>query len=374
MSTETANKGLEGVVALSSSVSSIVDGVLTYRSYDIDDLAENTTFEEVIYLLLNDDLPTQAQLDQLNQELNAARPVDPAFLEVLKQFPIAHSPMERLRTGISLLGLYDNESEDNSEAANRRKAIRLIAQMPTVIAAQERIRRGKAPVEPKPNLSTAASFLQMMHNADPDPVAVEALDKALILHADHELNASTFAARQTVSTLADIYSAVTSAVGTLKGPLHGGANEQVIRTLQKIGEVSNVEAFLVDALDHKERIMGFGHRVYKDGDPRAKHLKKMSYELGKMNGEMKWYEMSDMLEHAMLEKKGMKPNVDFYSASVYFVLGIPVDLYTPIFALSRISGWVAHILEQYENNRLIRPRADYTGPAPRVSKPIAERG
>jgi len=374
MSTETANKGLEGVVALSSSVSSIVDGVLTYRSYDIDDLAENTTFEEVIYLLLNDDLPTQAQLDQLNQELNAARPVDPAFLEVLKQLPIAHSPMERLRTGISLLGLYDNESEDNSEAANRRKAIRLIAQMPTVIAAQERIRRGKAPVEPKPNLSTAASFLQMMHNSDPDPVAVEALDKALILHADHELNASTFAARQTVSTLADIYSAVTSAVGTLKGPLHGGANEQVIRTLQKIGEVSNVEAFLVDALDNKERIMGFGHRVYKDGDPRAKHLKKMSYELGKMNGEMKWYEMSDMLEQAMLEKKGMKPNVDFYSASVYFVLGIPVDLYTPIFALSRISGWVAHILEQYGNNRLIRPRADYTGPAPRVSKPIAERG
>ncbi|PIQ25562.1 citrate synthase [bacterium (Candidatus Blackallbacteria) CG17_big_fil_post_rev_8_21_14_2_50_48_46] len=374
MSTETANKGLEGIVALSSSVSSIVDGVLTYRGYNIDDLAENTTFEEVIYLLLNDDLPTQAQLDELNQQLNDARPVEAAFLEVLKQLPITHSPMERLRTGISLLGLYDNESEDNSTEANRRKAIRLIAQMPTVIAAQERIRRGKAPVAPKPGLSTAASFLQMMHDSDPDPIAVEALDKALILHADHELNASTFAARQTVSTLADIYSAVTSAVGTLKGPLHGGANEQVIRTLQKIGEVSKVAAFLNDALENKERIMGFGHRVYKDGDPRAKHLKKMSYELGKMNGEMKWYEMSDLLEKDMLEKKGMKPNVDFYSASVYFVLGIPIDLYTPIFALSRISGWVAHILEQYGNNRLIRPRADYTGPVSRVSKPIAERG
>jgi citrate synthase len=373
MSTETANKGLEGIVALSSSVSSIVDGVLTYRGYNIDDLAENTTFEEVVYLLLNEDLPNQAQLDQLNQELNAARPVAPEFLEVLKQLPITHSPMERLRTGISLLGLYDNESEDNSPEANRRKAIRLIAQMPTVIAAQERIRRGKAPVSPKANQSTAASFLQMMHNSDPDPVAVEALDKALILHADHELNASTFAARQTVSTLADIYSAVTSAVGTLKGPLHGGANEQVIRTLQKIGEVSNVEPFLDHALEHKERIMGFGHRVYKDGDPRAKHLKKMSFELGKMNGEMKWYEMSDILERLMFEKKGMKTNVDFYSASVYFVLGIPVDLYTPIFALSRISGWVAHILEQYGNNRLIRPRADYTGPISRVSKPIAER-
>ena len=374
MSSETANKGLEGIVALSSSVSSIVDGVLTYRGYNIDDLAENTTFEEVIYLLLNDDLPTQAQLDELQQQLSDARPVSEAFLEVLKQFPITHSPMERLRTGISLLALYDNESEDNAAEANRRKAIRLIAQMPTVIAAQERIRRGKAPVAPKPGLSTAASFLQMMHNSDPDPVAVEALDKALILHADHELNASTFAARQTVSTLADIYSAVTSAIGTLKGPLHGGANEQVIRTLQKIGEVSKVEAFLNDALDNKERIMGFGHRVYKDGDPRAKHLKKMSHELGKMNDEMKWYEMSDMLETFMLEKKGMKPNVDFYSASVYFVLGIPVDLYTPIFALSRISGWIAHILEQYGNNRLIRPRADYTGPVHRVSKPIAERG
>lgn len=374
MSSETANKGLEGVVALSSSISSIVDGVLTYRGYNIDDLAENTTFEEVVYLLLNDDLPTQSQLDQLQQQLSDARPVSAEFLEVLKQFPITHSPMERLRTAVSLLGLYDNESEDNSKEANFRKSIRLIAQMPTIIAAQERIRRGKAPVAPTPGLSTAASFLQMMHDSDPDPVAVKALDKALILHADHELNASTFAARQTVSTLADIYSAVTSAVGTLKGPLHGGANEQVIRTLQKIGEVSQVEAFLTAALENKERIMGFGHRVYKDGDPRAKHLKKMSYELGKMNGEMKWYEISDKLETFMLEKKGMKPNVDFYSASVYFVLGIPVDLYTPIFALSRISGWVAHILEQYENNRLIRPRADYTGPVHRVSKPIAERG
>lgn len=374
MTNTTANKGLEGIVALSSSISSIEDGVLTYRSYNIDDLAENTTFEEVVYLLLHDDLPTQSQLDELQQQLDAARAVPEAFLDTLASFPKKALPMERLRTAVSLLSMYDNEAEDNSEAANRRKSIRLIAQMPTIIAAQERLRRGKQPVAPKAGMSTAASFLYMMHDKDPDPVAVESLDKALILHADHELNASTFAARQTVSTLSDIYSAITSAIGTLKGPLHGGANEQVIRTLHEIDQPENVEGFLKEALGQKERIMGFGHRVYKDGDPRAKHLKEMSRRLGEMTGETKWYVMSDMLEKAMLESKGLKPNVDFYSASVYFVLGIPVDLYTPIFALSRISGWAAHCLEQYHNNRLIRPRADYTGPAPRQSKPIAERG
>lgn len=374
MTNSLANKGLEGVVALTSSVSSIVDGVLTYRGYDIDDLAENTTFEEVVYLLLHDDLPTQSQLNALQQELEAARPLSQEILNTLAGFPKKALPMERLRTAVSVLGMHDPESEVNSPEANYRKSIRLIAQMPTLIAAQERLRRGKAPVAPKPGLSTAASFLQMMHDKDPDPIAVNALDKALILHADHELNASTFATRQTVSTLSDIYSAITSAVGTLKGPLHGGANEQVIRTLQRIESVENVEPFLDQALAGKERIMGFGHRVYKDGDPRAKHLKEMSRQLGELTGETKWYVMSDQLETAMVEKKGLKPNVDFYSASVYFVLGIPIDLYTPIFALSRISGWCAHALEQYENNRLIRPRAEYTGPVSRVSKPIAERG
>lgn len=374
MTNSLANKGLEGVVALTSSVSSIVDGVLTYRGYDIDDLAENTTFEEVVYLLLNDDLPTQSQLNQLQQELEAARPLSQEILDTLAAFPKKSLPMERLRTAVSVLGLHDPESEDNSPEANRRKSIRLIAQMPTIIAAQERLRRGKSPVAPKAGLTTAASFLQMMHDKDPDPVAVNALDKALILHADHELNASTFATRQTVSTLSDIYSAITSAVGTLKGPLHGGANEQVIRTLQRIESPENIESFLSQALENKERIMGFGHRVYKDGDPRAKHLKEMSRQLGELIGDTRWYAMSDMLENFMVEKKGLKPNVDFYSASVYFVLGIPIDLYTPIFALSRISGWCAHALEQYGNNRLIRPRAEYTGPVERVSKPIAERG
>ncbi|HEY9840097.1 MAG: citrate synthase [Candidatus Sericytochromatia bacterium] len=373
MTSTTANKGLEGVVALSSSISSIVDGVLTYRGYNIDDLAENTTFDEVVYLLLNQDLPTQSQLDELAQQLDAERALPAEMLATLASFPKKALPMERLRTAVSLLSMYDDESEDNSAEANRRKSIKLIAKLPTIIAAQERLRRGKQPVEPKPGMTTAASFLYMMHDKDPDPVAVESLDKALTLHADHELNASTFAARQTVSTLSDMYSAITSAVGTLKGPLHGGANEQVIRTLHEIGTPDQVESFLEDALARKEKIMGFGHRVYKDGDPRAKHLKEMSRRLGEMIGETKWYEMSDKLEHLMVEKKGLKPNVDFYSASVYHALGIPVDLYTPIFALSRVSGWVAHCLEQYGNNRLIRPRADYTGPVDRHSKPIAER-
>lgn len=373
MTNSTANKGLEGIVALTSSVSSIVDGVLTYRGYNIDDLAVNTTFEEVVYLLLNDDLPNQSQLDELKQQLDAERAIPDEVIDLFRAFPKKSLPMEKLRSAVSVLGMFNSESEDISTQTSRHNAIRLIAQMPTIIAAQERLRRGKAPVAPKAGMSTAEAFLYMVHDKDPDPVAVDALDKALILHADHELNASTFAARQTVSTLSDMYSAITSAVGTLKGPLHGGANEQVIRTLQKIESVAATESFLNAALERKERIMGFGHRVYKDGDPRAKHLKEMSHKLGELHGEMKWYEMSDKLETMMFDKKGMKPNVDFYSASVYFVLGIPIDLYTPIFAMSRVSGWCAHVLEQYENNRLIRPRADYTGPVNQVSKPISER-
>lgn len=373
MSNETANKGLEGIVALSSSVSSIVDGVLTYRGYNIDDLTDNTSFEEVVYLLLNDDLPNQSQLDEFKAELSAHRALPAEVIESFKHFPKNAFPMARLRTAISLLGLYDADAEDRSPEANRRKAVSLIAKMPTIIAAQERLRRGKAAVAPQGGMSTAEAFLYMMHDKAPDEVAVKALDKALILHADHELNASTFASRQTVSTLSDIYSAITSAVGTLKGPLHGGANEQVIRTLHKIGSLDNVEPFLTDALERKERIMGFGHRVYKDGDPRAKHLKEMSRQLGELTGESKWYEMSVKLNDLMVERKGLKPNVDFYSASVYYVLGIPTDLYTPIFAMSRVSGWCAHVLEQFENNRLIRPRAEYVGPESRSSKPLAER-
>lgn len=371
--TETANKGLEGIVALTSSVSSIVDGVLTYGGYDIDDLTDNTTFEEVVYLLIHGDLPNQAQLDTLKKELDEARALPEDVLHAFKAYPKKALPMEKLRTAVSLLGMYDEEANDMAPEANYRKAIRLIAQTPTIIAAQERLRRGKAPVAPKPGMTTAESFLYMMHDQTPDQVAVDALDKALILHADHELNASTFAARQTASTLSDMYSAITSAIGTLKGPLHGGANEQVMRTLLAIGTVDNVGPYLESALERKERIMGFGHRVYKDGDPRAKHLKAMSKALGELTGQTQWYEMSVKLNDLMVEKKGLKPNVDFYSASAYYALGISLDLYTPIFAMSRVSGWCAHVLEQLANNRLIRPRAEYIGETHRTVKPIADR-
>ena len=370
--TETANKGLEGIVALTSSVSSIVDGVLTYGGYNIDDLTDNTSFEEVVYLLIHGDLPNQSQLDTLKKQLDEERALPEAALKAFKDFPKKALPMEKLRTAVSLLGMYDAESNETSES-NYRKAVRLIAQTPTIIAAQERLRHGQAPVAPKPGMTTAESFLYMMHDKTPDQVAVDALDKALILHADHELNASTFAARQTASTLSDMYSAITSAIGTLKGPLHGGANEQVMRTLLAIGTVDNVDSYLDAALERKERIMGFGHRVYKDGDPRAKHLKAMSKALGELNGDTKWYDMSVKLNDLMVDKKGLKPNVDFYSASAYYALGIPLDLYTPIFAMSRVSGWCAHVLEQLANNRLIRPRAEYIGETHRSVKPIAQR-
>lgn len=373
MSSDVTDKGLEGVVALSSSVSSIVDGVLTYRGYNIDDLTEHTTYEEVAYLLLHDDLPNASQLAEFKNALNQRRAVPAAALKTFHDFPKAAQPMEMLRTAVSLLGMFDSSSNDVDLPSVREKSLRLVAQFPTLIAALDRIRRGKEPVAPHPTLDTAANFLYMMHGIEPDKVAVEALDKALILHADHELNASTFAARQTVSTLADIYSAVTTAIGTLKGPLHGGANEAVIRMLKEIGSPDKLDAYLDNALEKKVKIMGFGHRVYKDGDPRAKHLKKMSKELGALIGQTQWYEMSERLEALILERKGLKANVDFYSASVYHSLGISIDLYTPIFALSRISGWLAHILEQYGNNRLIRPRADYTGPVHRTVKPISER-
>jgi citrate synthase len=249
-----------------------------------------------------------------------------------------------------------------SEQANIRKSIRLQAQIPTIIAAFGRIRAGKEPIAPKKNVSVAHNFLYMLTGKEPEAIAIEALDKALVLHADHELNASTFAARVTVATLSDIYSGITSAIGALKGPLHGGANEAVMAMLEEIGSEANVESYIKNQLDNKKKIMGFGHRVYRNGDPRAKHLQKMSEELGKITGNMKWYNMSIQIEEIVTGSKGLKPNVDFYSASVYTSLEIPRDLFTPIFAISRLSGWTAHILEQYTDNRLIRPRAEYVGP------------
>ncbi len=368
----TLTKGLEGIVATTSTISSIIDGVLTYRGYDIDDLAENASYEEVIYLLWFGKLPKKAELDHLYRQLNESAAIPEAIYALLK-CPEGSNSMAVLRSAVSYLAVFDSEANDMSESANIRKAIRLQAQLPTIIAAFARIREGLKPVSPKGKGSIAENFLYMLTGQDPDKVAIEALDKSLVLHADHELNASTFAARVTVATLSDIYSGVTSAIGALKGPLHGGANEAVMAMLEEIGTANNVEAYISGKLNNKEKIMGFGHRVYKNGDPRAKHLAGMSQQLGKITGNMNWYNMSIKIEEMVTGLKGLKPNVDFYSASVYTSLEIPRDIFTPIFAISRVSGWTAHILEQYQNNRLIRPRADYVGPTNQKYVPIDKR-
>lgn len=367
-------RGLEGVVATTSSVSSIIDGVLTYRGFDIDDLANNASFEEVIFLLWNGRLPKEEELKQLTEELANYAEVPQGVIDQMKMYPIDQvHPMAALRTAISILGLYDTEADDQSEEANRRKALKLQAQVQTIVTAFSRIREGKEPVAPRKDLGFAANFLYMLTGEEPDAIAINAFNKALVLHADHELNASTFTARVCVATLSDMYSGVVAAIGALKGPLHGGANERVMAMLMEIGDVDNVEPYIMNALSNKVKIMGFGHRVYKDGDPRAKHLKEMSKQLTSITGETKWYEMSVKINDIVTNEKGLLPNVDFYSASVYHSLGIKHDLFTPIFAISRMSGWIAHILEQFSNNRLIRPRAEYIGPDKQVYVPIDER-
>ncbi len=371
--TMTATKGLEGIVAAASSISSIIDGVLTYRGINIDDLAENASFEEVAYLLWYGKLPNRSEIETLQKQLDEYAVVPNEVLEGMKLYPKNTNSMAALRTAISSLALYDQAANDMSPEANQLKAIKLQAQLPAVVAAFSRIREGKEPVAPQKGVSIAHNFLYMLSGNEPSDVAVKALDQALVLHADHELNASTFAARVTVATLSDIYSGITSAIGALKGPLHGGANEAVMVMLEEIGSFANVEGYINNALANKQKIMGFGHRVYKNGDPRAKHLQKMSRELGKLRGNMELYEMSVKIEELVTGQKGLKPNVDFYSASVYTALEIPRDLFTPIFAISRLSGWSAHILEQYQDNRLIRPRADYVGPVNAKYVPIEQR-
>ncbi|MGK8830610.1 citrate synthase [Bacillus paranthracis] len=370
----TVIRGLEGVVATTSSVSSIIDDTLTYVGYNIDDLAENATFEEVVYLLWHRKLPNEQELAKFNEIVSEYYKVPGEILAYLKQvdLKIAH-PMSVLRTAISMLSLYDESAETMDEKSNYLKAVKLQAQVGTLVAAYARIRKGLDVVEPRNDLSLAANFLYMLNDREPNEVEIEAFDKALVLHADHELNASTFTARVCVATLSDVYSGITAAIGALKGPLHGGANENVMKMLTEIGEEENVESYIHNALQNKVKIMGFGHRVYEQGDPRAKHLREMSKRLCVLLGEEKWYNMSIKIEDIVTKEKGLPPNVDFYSASVYHCLGIDHDLFTPIFAISRMSGWLAHILEQYENNRLIRPRADYNGPTHQVYVPIAQR-
>ncbi|MFD1927152.1 citrate synthase [Sporosarcina siberiensis] len=370
----TSSKGLEGIVATQSAISSIIDDTLTYVGYDIDDLAYNASFEEVVYLLWHKKLPNKEELTQLKKQLADNMSLPQEVLNHFKTYPINEvHPMAALRTAVSLLGLYDKDAEVMSDESNYEKAISLQAKIATLVTAFARIRKGQEPVAPKSELGYAENFLYMLSGKLPEAIEIEAFDKALVLHADHELNASTFTARVCVATLSDMYSGVTAAIGALKGPLHGGANEQVMKMLMEIGSEDKAEAYILEKLANKEKIMGFGHRVYRLGDPRAKHLRDMSKQLTTLSGEEKWYNISLKVEEVFTAEKNLPPNVDFYSASVYHSLGIDHDLFTPIFAVSRISGWIAHILEQYENNRLIRPRAEYNGPGMQKYIPIEER-
>jgi citrate synthase len=371
-----AKAGLEGIVAAQSRISDVNgdEGTLIYSGYDIHDLAEHSTFEEVVYLLWNGELPTRDALEELKQQMNAEPALPAGILDLINAIPKGANPMDMLRTVVSALSFYDPDGGDMSPGANQRKAIRLTAKFPTIVTAFQRVRSGQKPVEPRKDLSIAGNFLFTLRGEAPDEVSTRTMDVALILHADHEFNASTFAARVTAATLSDMYSAIVSAIGTLKGPLHGGANESVIKNLLEIGSVDKVEPWLKQAFEEKRKIMGFGHRVYHTEDPRATHLREMSRQLGERTGEKKWYEMSRKMEEVMMREKHLNPNVDFYSATTYYALGIPTDLFTPIFASSRISGWTAHVLEQYKNNRLIRPRAEYVGPRGLKYVPISERG
>lgn len=373
-------KGLEGVVVAESALSHINgdEGKLIYRGYTIEDLARGASYEEVLYLLWHGELPTRDELDTFSDEMSEAREVDDGVMETVRELAESGSePMGALRTAVSMLATYDPDDAESDPAdreANLRKGRRITAKIPTILAAFTRIRNGDEPVEPRTDLGHAANFLYMLNDEEPDDVLADVFDQALVLHADHGLNASTFSAMVTASTLADLHSAVTSAIGTLSGSLHGGANANVMRMLKEVDDSDRDATEWIDnALDEGRRVAGFGHRVYNVKDPRAKILSEQSEELGEAAGDTKWYEMSVAIEEYMKEEKGLAPNVDFYSASTYYQMGIPIDIYTPIFALSRVGGWIAHVLEQYDDNRLIRPRAKYTGDKDLEFVPIDER-
>ena len=359
--------GLEGVVVAESEIS-YVDGQagkLVYRGYVIEDLAEHSTFEETTALLLDGDLPSRFELDELTEKLVAERALDDRILDILRRVPIDAEPMAVLRTIVSAMGTVDPDALDNSPEATRRKAIRLIAKFPTIMAAFDRLRNGNEPVAPREDLGHAANFLYMLSGKDPDPDDAHVMDVCLILHAEHGMNASTFSARVTAATLSDIHSAITSAIGTLKGPLHGGANQEVMKMLLEIEEREVKPADCVRGmLERKEKVMGFGHRVYKTMDPRAPILRRFSRDLGERAGQPQWFEYSEEILETMASEKGIDPNVDFFSASTYYALGIPIDLFTPIFAIARITGWCTHVEAQYAHNRLIRPRASAKRNAP----------
>src|SRR6202789_2642832 len=366
MPTAVAGKGLEGIGAANSGICWIDGeaGVLSYRGIDIHELAEKSTFEECTYLLWNGHLPNQFALREFQAQLALARSLDQRIVDLLRSFPATATPMEVLRTAVSALSFYDADEKDNSHDANVRKAYNLTAQIAMLVAIYDRIRKGLEIVQPDLSLSHAGNFLWMLNGVKPSETATRTMDVALILQADHELNASTFAARVIAATLSDIHSAVTGAIGALKGPLHGGANEATMRLLFAIDKAGvDPVAYVSEMLAAKKKISGFGHRVYKTEDPRATHLRRMSEQLAKDSGDTKWYDWSRQIELYINAEKRLNANVDFYSASTYTMLGIDVDLFTPIFAVSRISGWTAHVIEQLDDNRLIRPRAKYIGPA-----------
>ncbi len=371
-----AKEGLEGVVAARTGLS-LIDGEkgrLSYRGYSIQDLAEYSSFEEVVHLLWYGELPTRVQLDQTRKDLSSQRGLHPDAVEILRRFARDASPMDMMRTVVSALAVHDPDVHESTREANLRKGIRLTAQLPTIVTAHERLRKGKDPVPPDAGLDHSANYLYMLHGRKPDPLSTRSLDVAMILQMDHGLNASTFAARVTAGTLADLHAALTSAIGTLKGPLHGGANHDVMVMLRTIGEVEKAAEFIRMEILQKKKIPGFGHRVYRTMDPRAPILRALAERLGRQVGQEKWFQMSVVIEKTCKEQKNLNPNVDFYAASVYYLLGFEMDLFTPIFACSRAPGWIAHVIEQHTDNRLIRPLEEYIGPPERPYVPIEKRG
>ena len=369
------SRGLADVVAASTAISDIDGraGILSYRGYDIHNLAGNVSFEECAYLLQRGELPTKDELADYTAELTEGRRLGQTIGSVLATNVGRTPPMEALRTLVSALSADEDDASDSSPEANRRKAARLVAQMPVLVARYHANRTGTAVPPPDPELGTAGNFLLQITGRHPDPIATNAFDECLVLHADHTMNASTFAARVCAATLSDMHSAVTAAMGTLKGPLHGGANEQVMKVLQSLPGVDAVDASVRERLDRGEKLMGFGHRVYRAEDPRATHLRVMSKRMGELAGDTTYYEMSARMEQTVLAVKGLLPNVDFYAASVYHALGIPTDLFTPVFAISRMAGWTAHVMEQHADNRLIRPDSEYIGEPPRRMLSLADR-
>jgi len=371
----TPAKGLEGVVAATTRLSDVRGdiGQLIYCGYDINELAGKVTFEEVVHLLHHDHLPNRQELDELKGLLAAKRELPKGVVSIITAFPKDAPPMHAIRTAVSALGCFDPEADNDSMDENRLKALRLIARIPIITAYFHRHRQGKSLLPPDPSMGEAANFLYLIDGEKPSAEKIKTMDMCYVLHADHGMNASTFSARVTIATLSDMYSAITSAIGTLKGPLHGGANEGVIKMLQEIGSLDRVDAYIAEALAQKKKIMGIGHRVYKTLDPRAPHLKRMAQILSAKLGEPKWIQMSERIAELMLKEKNLHANVDFYSATVYYSLGIPTDLFTPIFAISRTAGWTAHVLEQLADNRLIRPQSQYSGPVGLKVVPIEER-